>query len=61
MIPLHLHTTTIHVSADQAERLVASAYAEWLPETPALRVTRHVRRDDEVRAALAAGALAVAA
>ena len=36
MIPLHLTSTTIHVSAEQAERLIAAAVAEWLPGVRAL-------------------------
>ena len=36
MIPLHLTSTTIHVTADQAERLIAAAVAEWLPGVRAL-------------------------
>lgn len=31
MIPLHLRSTTVHVSADHAELLVAKGVAEWLP------------------------------
>ena len=36
MIPLHLTSTTIHVTAEQAERLVSAAVAEWLPGVRAL-------------------------
>ena len=36
MIPLHLTSTTIHVTAEQAERLIAAAVAEWLPGVRAL-------------------------
>jgi hypothetical protein len=31
MVPLHLRSTTVHVSVAQAERLVAEGVAEWLP------------------------------
>jgi hypothetical protein len=31
MIPLHLRSTTVHVSREQAEQLVAKGVAEWLP------------------------------
>ena len=31
MIPLHLRSTTVHVSREQAERLVKKGAAEWLP------------------------------
>jgi hypothetical protein len=31
MIPLHLRSNTIHVSREEADRLVASGAAEWLP------------------------------
>jgi hypothetical protein len=36
MIPLHLKSTTIHVDAEQAERLVRARAAAWLPGVPAL-------------------------
>ena len=36
MIPLHLKTTTVHVDAAQAERLVQARAAEWLPGANAL-------------------------
>jgi hypothetical protein len=45
MIPLHLRSTTIHVTAEQAELLTASAFAEWLPGVRALLV-----KVDEARA-----------
>jgi len=51
MIPLHLTTTTIHVSEDQAARLVARAVADWLPGVRALVVVR--ASDADVLAALA--------
>jgi hypothetical protein len=38
MIPLHLRSTTIHVTAEQAEHLTAAAIAEWLPGVRALLV-----------------------
>jgi hypothetical protein len=38
MIPLHLTSTTIHVTAEQAERLIAAAVAEWLPGVRALLI-----------------------
>jgi hypothetical protein len=36
MIPLHLRSTTIHVSAEQAQRLVRARAAAWLPGVSAL-------------------------
>ena len=51
-IPLHLASTTVHVSPEDADRLVALRAAEWLPlGVPALRSL--VSRDGEVLAALA--------
>jgi hypothetical protein len=41
MIPLHLTTTTVLVSAEDAERLVRAAAAEWLPGIRALRGKHH--------------------
>jgi hypothetical protein len=38
MIPLHLRSTTIHVTVEQAEQLTAAAVAEWLPGVRALLV-----------------------
>ena len=38
MIPLHLRSTTIHVTVEQAEHLLAAAVAEWLPGVRALLV-----------------------
>ena len=58
MVPLHLHTTTIHVTAQDAERLVSVALAEWLPEAPALRLRHTVRHDGEVLAVLGGARLA---
>ena len=52
MIPLHLTSTTIHVTAEQAERLIAAAVAEWLPGVRAL-LTRS-GDDAEVLSALTA-------
>jgi len=50
MIPLHLQSTTVHVTAAQAERLVRATMAEWLPlAVPALRGRSS---DDAVLAAL---------
>ena len=40
MIPLHLTSTTIHVTAEQAERLIAASVAEWLPGVRALLTKR---------------------
>jgi hypothetical protein len=51
MIPLHLTTTTIHVTPEQAQRLVASAVAAWLGDVPALLATRP--RDADVLAVIA--------
>ena len=31
MIPLHLRSTTVHVSREHAEQLVAKGAAKWLP------------------------------
>jgi hypothetical protein len=50
MIPLHLTSTTIHVTAEQAERLIAASVAEWLPGVKALLSRRH--DDTEVLASL---------
>jgi hypothetical protein len=50
MIPLHLTSTTIHVTAEQAERLIAAAVAEWLPGVRALLSRRS--SDAEVLASL---------
>jgi hypothetical protein len=36
MVPLHLRTTTIHVTPEEAERLVAVEVATWLPGVRAL-------------------------
>jgi len=50
MIPLHLTTTTILVSPEEAERLVRAAAAEWLPGVRALRGRYH--NDARVLAAM---------
>ena len=36
MIPLHLHSTTIHVAPHVADRLVENGRAEWVPGVAAL-------------------------
>ena len=36
MIPLHLPTTTVHVSWDQAANLIQRGVAEWIEGVPAL-------------------------
>jgi hypothetical protein len=41
MIPLHLKSTTIHVDAQQAERLVKADAATWLPGVSALVAASH--------------------
>ena len=51
MIPLHLNTTTIHVTDEQAERLVREAAAEWLPGVRALLAKRS--SDSDILAVLA--------
>jgi hypothetical protein len=50
MIPLHLRTTTIHVTPDEAQRLIAANAATWLPGVRALLTNR--ASDSDVLAAL---------
>ena len=50
MIPLHLHTNTIHVTEEQADLLVRDAVADWLPGVRALVSRRS--SDDEILAAI---------
>ena len=45
MIPLHLRSTTIHVTEEQAARLVARSVADWLPGVHALICTRASDQD----------------
>jgi hypothetical protein len=52
MIPLHLRTTTIHVTPEEAERLIAADAATWLPGVRALLTNE--ASDNDVLAALAA-------
>ncbi|HEV2814332.1 MAG TPA: hypothetical protein VGW10_13840 [Solirubrobacteraceae bacterium] len=44
MIPLHLSSTTVHVSPEQAELLVSARVAEWLPL--GVRALRSIARAD---------------
>ncbi len=50
MVPLHLRTTTIHVTPEEAERLVAADAATWLPGVRALLTNR--ASDSDVLATL---------
>jgi hypothetical protein len=50
MIPLHLRTTTIHVTPEEAQRLIAANAATWLPGVRALLTNR--ASDSDVLAAL---------
>jgi hypothetical protein len=50
MVPLHLRTTTIHVTPEEAERLVAADAATWLPGVRALLTNG--ASDSDVLAAL---------
>ena len=50
MVPLHLATTTIHVDASVADRLVQDGAAEWLGGVLALVATR--LRPEDVAAAI---------
>ena len=51
MIPLHLSSTTVHVTREEADALIAQSVAEWLDlGVPALRATeRHPDRRREPR------------
>ena len=44
MIPLHLSSTTVHVSPEQADLLVSARIAEWLPS--GVRALRSLARSD---------------
>jgi hypothetical protein len=50
MIPLHLRTTTIHVTPEEAQRLIAANAATWLPGVRALLTNG--ASDSDVLAAL---------
>jgi hypothetical protein len=50
MVPLHLMTTTIHVTMEEAECLVAAHAATWLPGVRALLTNG--ASDSDVLAAL---------